>query len=78
MASDLFRYQIILNYGGIYIDFKFEGVQPLDNFLKYENLFPDFDNGIIRYGIPKAIGNPIIGSTKNNYYLKLLLTELIS
>lgn len=35
MASDLFRNELLINYGGIYIDFKFEGIKPLDNFLKY-------------------------------------------
>ncbi len=35
MVSALMRYEIILNLGGIYLDFKFEGRKPLDSFLKY-------------------------------------------
>lgn len=52
-------------------------MKPLDNFLKYENIFADFDVGIIRYGVPKAVGNPVMGATKNNYYLKYTLAELV-
>lgn len=77
MAADLLRLELLVSYGGIYIDFKYEGLKPLDNFLKYEVLFTDCDLGTIRYGIPKAVGNPIIGSVQNNYHLKIVLTQLI-
>lgn len=45
MAADLLRVELLVSYGGIYIDFKFEGMKALDNFLKYENVFNDFDIG---------------------------------
>ena len=43
MAADLMRYELVLKYGGIYVDFKWQGNKPLDNFLKYESFFIDFD-----------------------------------
>lgn len=29
------RYEILYNFGGLYTDFKNEGLKPLNNFLKY-------------------------------------------
>lgn len=74
MAADILRYEILLKFGGIYIDFKFEGHKPLDDFLKYETIFADMDIDTIRFGSPKAAGNPFLAATPNNYYLKMTLT----
>lgn len=74
MAVDLMRYEVILQNGGIYVDFKWQGNRPLDNFLKYESFFIDFDNSYIRFGRPKAVGNGFMGATTNNYHLRAVLT----
>ena len=78
MAADILRYETILNFGGIYMDFKFEGHKPLDNFRKYELIFADTDISDIRFGSPKAVGNPFMAATSNNYHLKMTLTELLN
>lgn len=77
MAADVLRYEILLHFGGIYVDFKFEGRKPLNNFLKYELIFADLDIMPYRLGSPKPTGNPFMAATPNNYHLKLILTELI-
>ena len=46
----------------------------MDNFLKYESFFIDFDIDFIRFGRPKALGNGFMGATPNNYHLKAVLT----
>lgn len=42
MAADLMRYEFLVHHGGIYVDFKWQGNKPFDNFLKYESFFNDF------------------------------------
>lgn len=41
LLADFVRYEVLLNFGGIYFDFKTEGMKPLDPFLKYEIFFTD-------------------------------------
>lgn len=78
MAADLLRYEVVLRHGGIYIDFKMEGLRPLNNYLKYEVFFVDYDIQSIRFGSPRAVGNPIFAGVKNNYHLNYVLTEIIN
>lgn len=49
---------------------------PLNNFLKYEVLFVDYDIDDIRFGSPRAVGNTIMGGKKNNYHLGYILNEI--
>ena len=67
----------MLRFGGIYLDFKTEALKPLDPFLKYEIFFIDMDYTQNGYGNPRFIGNTFIGSIPNNYYLNMILTEII-
>ena len=32
------------------------------------------DIGTIRFGSPKTLGNGVMGATKNNYHLKIVLS----
>lgn len=73
----MIRYELLYQYGGIYIDFKFEGKKPMDNFLKYQIFFIDIDISNIRFGSPKAVGNGVMGAVPNSYYLKMVLNEFI-
>lgn len=73
MAADLLRYELLVQFGGLYIDFKFEGLKPLNNFLRYDVLFVDYDIDDIRFGSPRAVGNTIMGGKKNNYHLTYIL-----
>lgn len=77
MAADVLRYEVLYQNGGIYIDFKMEGLKSMINFFKYEVFFIDNDISWLRFNRPQAIGNGIMGGTQNNYFLKILLTELI-
>lgn len=78
LAADLMRYEILVNWGGIYVDFKWQGNKPLDPFLKYESIYIDFDIKDIRFGRPKALGNGFLGGMPNSYHLKIVLTELLT
>ena len=42
-ASDVFRYDVLYNNGGIYLDTDVELLKPLDEFLKY-NFFAGFED----------------------------------
>lgn len=77
MAADLLRYELLFRYGGIYADFKFEAKKSLRPFLKYPIFFVDCDISYLRLGSPKVVGNGIMGSTPNNYYISIILHELI-
>jgi mannosyltransferase OCH1-like enzyme len=78
MAADLIRYEIVYNFGGLYIDFKFEGLRPADALLKYESIFLDIEKSKLRFRPVHALGVGVIGSVQNNYYLKILMMELIN
>ena len=65
------------NFGGIYLDFKTEGLRPLDPFLKYEIFFTDTRFDQKRFP-PDQVGIPMMGAMQNNYYLKLLITEILA
>ena len=78
MAADLMRYELLIIYGGIYLDFKFQGHKPLDNFLKYKLLFTDLDISSVRFARPKTLGNGFLGAPPNSYFLKIALHELMA
>ena len=73
MIADLMRVEILVQQGGIYLDYKFKGQKPMNNFLKYALFFIDFDISDIRLGSPKAVGNGVLGATQNNYHFKIVL-----
>jgi hypothetical protein len=77
LIADMLRYEAVYRWGGIYIDFKMEGLKPMDNFLKYEIFFIDSDITELRYFSPKVFGIGIFGAVSNSYYLRTILTELI-
>lgn len=55
------------------MDYKAEGLKPLDPFLKYEIFFNDMDYSREGYGAPEYVGNTFMGAAPNNYYLNLIL-----
>lgn len=65
-------------HGGIYFDFKTEGMKSLTPFLKYEIFFTDAAVSKHRFVSPNNVGNPMMGATQHNYYLKIVLLELIT
>jgi len=64
----------LYQHGGIYLDFKTEGIKPLTPFLKYELFFIDVDYDAEHYSHPANVGNGIIGAIPHNYHLRLTLT----
>jgi mannosyltransferase OCH1-like enzyme len=64
--SDLLRYEILYNYGGIYVDMDFECLAPLDDLLCY-----DFFAGLepLSHG-PVQAGNALIASRPGHPILK--------
>ena len=52
-------------------------MKPLDPFLKYEIFFNDMDYTQFSYGDPSFMGNTVMGSIPNSYYLNIILTEII-
>lgn len=68
--SDIFRFEVLNEYGGIYMDYDFIQIKNFDDLLDYEfflgtsNCCPDED------------WNSIIGSTKNNEICKKFLNGL--
>ena len=71
------RYQALYNDGGIYLDFKSEGLKPFDPFLKYEIFFANCDYTNY-YRDSRYVGNGVIGSTPHNYHLGYVLNRYIS
>ena len=74
--SALLRYEILVHHGGVYFDFKTEGLKKLDPFLKYENFFLDCD--YLTYKSIKWVGNGGMGAVANNYQLHFVLTRFLS
>lgn len=67
-ASDVFRWYILYNYGGIYLDIDVEILKPLDIFLEHE-LFTGLEKeNIIAPGL-------IFGAVKGNSFIKSLLED---
>jgi hypothetical protein len=77
LIADLLRYEILYNWGGIYIDFKMEVLKALDPLLKYTIFFIDGGVDSTRFPTPIALGNGIIGAMQNSDYLSVILSELI-
>lgn len=61
--ADIFRYEILERFGGIYIDIDFELLKPLDNLIKYEFF------GCLLCGTD-LVSNGIIGSRPNHPILQ--------
>ena len=67
--SDYFRFVVLYNFGGIYLDTDVEALKSFDEFLKY-----DF---FIGYIFDCSLGTAIIGSRKGNPILLEMLNILL-
>lgn len=73
--SDIFRYEILYRFGGVYIDTDFECLRPLDIFNHCYNFYvgiQPLDISIV------ALGIGLIGSIKNHELLRLTIDSLKS
>ena len=66
--SDYFRFVVLYNFGGVYLDTDVEAIKSFDEFLSYD-LF-------IGYIFDCSLGTAIIGSKKGNEILLEMLTIL--
>lgn len=64
--SDILRYALLEQFGGIYLDTDFIGIKSFDSLLHY-----DFFTGVA-YDREPTMFNGLIGSTKNNALIKSL------
>lgn len=67
--SDIARYEILYNYGGIYVDSDFYSIQNIETLLKDINMFSAFESDDFI-----AIG--LMGFEKNNTFLKKLIMNI--
>lgn len=69
--ADLARYEILYNYGGIYIDMDCECLKPFDELLYY-----NFFVGIVDNYVDPIVNNAIIGSTEKHFILKNIIENI--
>lgn len=69
--SDILRYEILLRYGGIYIDTDFIGIKSLDHFLKF-----DLFAGTAYVKRPEVL-NGLIGCISNHPLMQLLVDQML-
>lgn len=70
--SDIFRYEILYRYGGIYVDIDFECLQPFDDLHKSCEFYTGFIGGI---GHPCLL-NGLIGSMPGHPILKACIDNV--
>ncbi len=71
--ADILRYELLLNYGGFYIDADSVCLKPLEDWLCDNDSFACYENEVFRGGL---IANGYLASTKNNELMGLLVEEL--
>jgi mannosyltransferase OCH1-like enzyme len=71
--ADILRYELLLNYGGFYIDADSVCLKPLEDWLCDNDSFACYENEILR---GELIANGYLAATKNNELMGLLVEEL--
>jgi mannosyltransferase OCH1-like enzyme len=69
--SDIWRYEILLRHGGLYIDTDFECIKPFDDLHKQCNFFAG-----IAYTRPAILYNGLIGSIPNHPILQKCIENI--
>ena len=69
--SDILRFEILYQYGGLYVDTDFEGLKPIAALLKDEKI-------VLYWQQPQKICGAFFGATKKNLDLKRLIDSLPS
>ncbi|MDR3645987.1 MAG: glycosyltransferase [Candidatus Babeliales bacterium] len=68
--ADIFRYEILERFGGVYVDIDFELLKPLDDIITRSEFF-----GCLLCGTD-LVSNGIIGSKSNHPILKECITQI--
>jgi hypothetical protein len=71
--SDVLRYEILMKYGGIYIDADCEPLRPLDDFLLESDFFSCYANEKLR---GDRLANGIIGCVKNHFIMRKMVNTI--
>ena len=71
MQSDILRYEILYQYGGVYVDTDFECLKNLDEFINDKDIIVCKQKHRMRHG-PKVC-NAFLASTKSNDIMKKLV-----
>jgi len=71
--ADILRLEVLEKYGGIYIDADCVPLRPLTDDLLEHDSWAVYENEIER---PNLVANGIVGATKNNLLMSLLLNEI--
>lgn len=69
---DILRYEILYDFGGVYIDADIECLRPLEGGFLNSNFFVSYVNERIE----KTLSNAVIGCTKNHPIMYNLINEL--
>lgn len=72
--SDILRYQLLYNYGGVYVDADSECLEPLDDLLDNE-AFCSWENEYVTTGLMLGA---FMGSVPGNPFFKAVLDEIES
>jgi mannosyltransferase OCH1-like enzyme len=78
MKSDILRYEILLRYGGLYIDTDQEAVMPHDIFHHITDFYIGFYHGNHDILARECVGNGVIGACKGHFFIRKLLSYIHS
>jgi FkbM family methyltransferase len=67
--SDIARYEVVMRYGGVYVDTDFECLRPLDELLEDVEAFIGSENGTL-------LTNALFGAVPQHPFLERIIAEL--
>ena len=71
--ADLYRWELLHRFGGIYMDADSECLQPFDDFFLENDSFTCYENEPLRGGL---VACGVVGATPGNLLMRLCLDEL--
>lgn len=71
-AADLMRYEILYNFGGVYVDADSICLNGLEDWLLHTDDFVSWENEHI---MPGLLGNGVIGAKRNSNFLKTVILD---
>lgn len=76
--ADILRYEILLKYGGIYVDCDYECLKPIDSLLAGKEFFVCLDAEDWNEDCPNYLNQALLGCTKGHFLMKKIIDELPS
>jgi mannosyltransferase OCH1-like enzyme len=78
MKSDILRYEILHRYGGLYVDTDQEALMPHDIFHHITDFYMGFFHNNQTPSTSGDVGNGVIGSCKEHFFLQRMITYIKS